>query len=248
MTQNKVIAVTGASRGIGSAIARNLAGRGFQVACLSRRGIGIEDADPGANSAERLRAYSCDVTGEASIQSALAKVAEDCGGLHGLVNNAGIHRDGRSESFTTPDFQQVLSTNALSTFSVSREAYPYLVAQGGGLIVNIGSYYDKHGIPRNTAYCASKAAIGAITRCLAVEWAKQNIRVVDVAPGFIRTDLNRDSWAQESFRNYIQKRVPLSRPGSADEVARLVGALFAEDIPFLTGETIYIDGGQGIAQ
>jgi NAD(P)-dependent dehydrogenase (short-subunit alcohol dehydrogenase family) len=96
-------------------------------------------------------------------------------------------------------------------------------------------------------YCASKAAVGAITRCLAVEWAAKNIRVVDVAPGYIVTDLNRDAMTSGPLADHLKKRIPAGRTGSTADVARLVAAIFAEDLPFLTGETIYIDGGQAIA-
>ena len=135
--------------------------------------------------------------------------------------------------------------NATSVFVASRIAHPHLVAAGGGLIVNIGSFFDKYGVPGQMAYCASKAAVGAITRCLAVEWARDNIRAINVAPGYVETDLNRDWLAGEGARKFLARRVPLGRAAQADEVARLVGALFAEDIPYLTGETIYIDGAQG---
>lgn len=114
------------------------------------------------------------------------------------------------------------------------------------MIINIGSFFDKLGVSRNVAYCASKAAVGAITRCLAVEWARDNISVLDIAPGYIETDLNRDFLASDKINAWLSRRVPVGRPGRPNEVARLVGVLFAERIDFLTGETIYIDGGQGM--
>jgi NAD(P)-dependent dehydrogenase (short-subunit alcohol dehydrogenase family) len=163
------------------------------------------------------------------------------------VNNAGIHLDAPSHDLDTATYERVMRTNATAVFTAAREAYPYLVAAGGATVVNIGSFFDKIGVKRNLAYCASKAAVGAMTRCLAVEWASKGIRVLDVAPGYIITDLNRDVLEQGPVREYIDKRIPGARPGKAEEVARLVGALFSEDIPFLTGETIYIDGAQGIA-
>ena len=94
--------------------------------------------------------------------------------------------------------------------------------------------------------CASKAAVGAITRCLAVEWAAKGIRVLDVAPGYIETELNAESM-KGPLRAFLESRIPGKRPGTAAEVARLVASLFAEDNAFLTGETIYLDGGQGMA-
>src|SRR5687768_16481905 len=239
---NRLIAVTGASRGIGAGIAIELARRGFRVACLTRSGAGPEAA---AELKERFVNHACDVNDEASVRKALADVAKE--GLHGLVNNAGIHLDGRTHELDTATYERVMRTNATSVFTTSREAYPYLVTAGGGTIVNIGSFFDKIGVKHNLAYCASKAAVGAMTRCLAVEWASKGIRVLDVAPGYIVTDLNRDSLESGPVREYIDKRIPRRQPGTVDDVARLVAAVLSEDIPFLTGETIYVDGGQGIA-
>jgi NAD(P)-dependent dehydrogenase (short-subunit alcohol dehydrogenase family) len=127
----------------------------------------------------------------------------------------------------------------------AREAYPHLKGSGG-TIVNIGSFFDKLGVPDNLAYCASKAAVAAMSRCMAVEWADDGISVVNIAPGYIETDLNRDFLARDKVRKWMATRLPVKRPGSPEEVARLVGAVFAERIGFLTGETIYIDGGQGM--
>jgi NAD(P)-dependent dehydrogenase (short-subunit alcohol dehydrogenase family) len=242
--EGRLIAVTGASRGIGAGIAIELARRGFRVACLTRRGAGPE-TDTAAALKARFVNHACDVNNEASVKAALAAVAK--GGLHGLVNNAGIHIDGVTHELDTATYERVMRTNATSVFTTSREAYPHLVAAGGATIVNIGSFFDKIGVKRNLAYCASKAAVGAITRCLAVEWASQGIRVLDVAPGYVVTDLNRGSLESGPVRDYIDKRIPGRRPGTVDEIARLVAGIFSEDIPFLTGETIYIDGGQGIA-
>ncbi|MGE0723611.1 MAG: SDR family NAD(P)-dependent oxidoreductase [Alphaproteobacteria bacterium] len=240
------IAVTGASRGIGAAIAAALAGAGRTVACLTRAGtVPATALEPAA--AARLLPFRCDVTREVDLRAAFAAVVERTGGLDGLVNNAGIHLDGPSDRFETARWSEVMTTNATAVFLACREAYPHLVAAGGGLVVNIGSFFDKLGVKRNTAYCASKAAVGAITRCLAVEWAGKGIRMVDVAPGYIETDLNRDALRSGPLADYVARRIPGGRPTGADEVARLVAALYTADLPFLTGETIYLDGGQGIA-
>lgn len=228
------IVVTGASRGIGAAIAADLARRGMRVAAVSRSGqtaIG--------------RGFSCDVSDEAALLRTFAEISNE-GPIVGLVNNAGQHRGGPSASLDTSSFEEVMRLNATALFVASRTAYPHLVRAGGGLIVNIGSFFDKLGVVDNLAYCASKAAVGAMTRCLAVEWAKDNIQVLDVAPGYVETDLNRDFLANEKTKAWMTKRIPAQRAAIPDEVARLVGALFAENITYLTGETIYIDGGQGM--
>ena len=246
MSDGRAIAVTGASRGIGAAIALELARRGFKVGCLSRKGAGVE-ADVAPELAARLSAHACDVTDEGSTRQALAAFAAAAGGLHGLVNNAGIHLDGPSDRLETTLFETVMKTNATAVFTTAREAYPHLVKSGGGIVVNIGSFYDKVGVKRNVAYCAAKAAVGAITRCLAVEWAAKGISVVDVAPGYIETDLNRAALTQPPLQDFLARRIPTGSPAGTDAIAKMVAAIFCENIRFLTGETIYVDGGQGIA-
>jgi NAD(P)-dependent dehydrogenase (short-subunit alcohol dehydrogenase family) len=230
------IIVTGASRGIGAAIARELATRGYGVAGLSRSGVSA--AGDG---------FVCDVSDEAAIARAVAAVAGR-GPIAGLVNNAGLYAEHVSAELSAAEFEGLMRNNATSVLVAAREAYPHLKRAGGGLIINIGSFYDKLGVPRSVAYCASKAAIGAITRCLAIEWAADNIRVLDVAPGYIATDLNADTRATEEVQRWIKRRIPLARAGTPEEVARLVGSLFAADIGYLTGSTLYIDGAQGMQQ
>jgi NAD(P)-dependent dehydrogenase (short-subunit alcohol dehydrogenase family) len=177
---------------------------------------------------------------------AIRRIAE-AGPVVGLVNNAGAHEATPTARLASAAFEATMRLNAVAVLAASREAYPHLKAAGGGLIVNIGSFFEKLGVPENVAYCASKAAVGAMTRCMAAEWAQDGIRVLNVAPGYIRTDLNRDYLDGERVRAWIGKRVPVGRPGTPDEVGRLVALLFESEIGFLTGETITIDGGQGHA-
>lgn len=248
MAGEQVIAVTGASRGIGSAIVAELARRGHLVGCLSRRGIGPEDHPVAPELADRLVHFACDVTDEASVRGALGALADRGGRLDGVVNNAGLYLEAPSHEFATADFERVLAVNVTGTFVMCREAYPHLVAAGGGTIVNLGSFFDKLGVRYAAAYAASKAAVGAITRCLAAEWAKQGIRLIDVAPGFIATDLNKRHMERPAFRRHLARAIPTGAPGEPEEVARLIATLFAEPLPFLTATTIYIDGGQGVTQ
>lgn len=228
------IIVTGGSRGIGAAIAQDLVRRGFAVAALSRSG----EAPAG-------KGYRCDVTNEASLREAIAAVAAD-GPLIGLVNNAGAHRATPSHLLSVKELDETMALNLTAVMVACREIYPHLKASGGGTIVNIGSFFDKLGVAENIAYCTSKAAVGALTRCLAVEWAKDGIGVLDVAPGYVETDLNREFLARDKVKSWLQRRVPVGRAGMVDEVARLVGVIFAENIKYLTGETIYLDGGHGM--
>lgn len=227
------IIVTGASKGIGAAIALELDRRGFQPVCLSRSG-----------HTQAGWGMACDMTDENAVRNTIATIAES-GPIAGIVNNAGVHIGGPIAELTTQSFNDTMSLNATAVMVAAREVYPYLRGRGG-IIVNIGSFFDKLGVPENLAYCASKAAVAAMTRCMAVEWARDGIRVVNVAPGYIETDLNGEFLARESVKAWMQKRIPVGRPGSAAEVARLVAAIFSEGIGFLTGETIYVDGGQGM--
>ncbi len=241
------IFLTGASRGIGAVVALELARRGHRVGCLSRKGGGPEGIDIPDDLKERLVPLMGDVSDEAAVSAALATFAKAAGSIDGVVNNAGVHISMRSDSQPLNEFEEVLRINTTATFSVCQKAYPYLVAAGGGLIVNMGSLFDKLGVRHNTAYCASKAAVAAITRCLAVEWASKGIRALTVAPGYIETDLNREFLASEKTRSFLASRIPVGGPAKADQVARLIGCLFDEPLTFLTGETIYLDGAQGIA-
>ena len=232
MAEGRIV-VTGASKGIGAAIAETLAARGFSPICLSRSG----GAPAGVGMA-------CDMTDEADIQRAFAAIAAD-GPIAGLVNNAGLHLIAPTDKLTVADYDAVMRLNATAVMLASREAFPLMKAEGGR-IVNIGSFFDKLGVPDNLAYCASKAAVAAMTRCLAVEWAKHGITAVNVAPGYIKTDLNRDYLEREKVQAWMAKRIPVGEPATANDVARFVGGLFVENVKYLTGETIYIDGGHGM--
>lgn len=242
------IVVTGASRGIGAAIAHALALQGHHVACLSRSGSLPAVADVAPDVAARWLPWRADVTDAQGLREVFDRIAADGWRIIGLVNNAGFHVDAPSATLALEQWHEVMDTNATSVVSTCQAAYPHLVQAGGGVIVNIGSFFDKLGVKRNLAYCASKAAVGAITRVLAVEWAGKGIRVIDVAPGYIQTDLNADAMDPASpLRAYLDKRIPGREPGKAADVGALVASLFTPAGAFLTGETIYIDGGQGIA-
>lgn len=232
MSKGQII-VTGGSKGIGLAISEDLVARGYEVACLSRTGEGTVG-----------RHYACDMTDEAAVRDVMAEIAK-AGPIAGLVNNAGVHIAGPAASFTVADFDKTMALNATAVMVAAREVFPHLQEKGGA-VINIGSFFDKIGAPGNLAYCASKAAVGAMTRVMAVEWARYGIKVMNVAPGYIETDLNKDYLGREKVQAWMKSRIPTGAPGHVLDVAKLVGALISEQIPFLTGETIYIDGGQGM--
>lgn len=232
MAKGQII-VTGASKGIGASIAAELDRRGHDVVCLSRSGT----SDVGL-------AIACDMTDEDAVRAAMADIGAR-GPVAGLVNNAGVHILGSIATLSTEDFNKTFALNTTAVMIAAREVYPHL-RENGGIIVNIGSFFDKLGVPDNLAYCASKAAVAAMTRCMAVEWAREGIRVMNVAPGYIETDLNRDFLAREKVKAWMASRIPVGQPGTSADVAKLVSSIMDENINFLTGETIYIDGAQGM--
>lgn len=241
------IIVTGASRGIGATIALGLAQAGFDVGCLSRSGELPHIDHVSADIKSRWHAVKCDVSQSDQLAQALKAVAQKSGKpLTGLVNNAGIHSQDRIEAITEEEFRRVMDVNAYSVLAASQAIYPYLLENKGGLIVNIGSFFDKLGIKQHLLYCAAKAAVGAMTRCMAVEWASKGIRALNVAPGYIMTDLNREAMQTGPLAAYLAKRIPAGKPGQAEDVGNLVTSLFVLDSPFMTGETIYIDGAHGM--
>lgn len=232
MAKSQII-ITGASKGIGAAIAADLAGRGYQPVCLSRSGDGSIGQQ-----------IICDMTDEDAVKDTFARIARQ-GPVVGLVNNAGVHILGAAATLSTTDFNRSFALNTTAVMVASREIYPHLKDKGG-IIVNMGSFFDRIGVPDNLAYCSSKAAVAAMTRVLAVEWAGDGIRVLNIAPGYIETDLNRDYLGRDKVKAWMKGRIPTGAPGHVAEIARLIGAIYQENINFLTGETIYVDGGQGI--
>lgn len=234
MREGRII-VTGASKGLGAATARALDEAGYEVVGLSRSG-----------TCPAGRGIVCDMTDEAAVGAVFAELAHDPTPVVGLVNNAGAHGQSASAEIDIADYERVMALNATAVVVASREAYPLLKHTGGGLIVNMGSVFDKLGVREHLAYCVSKAAVGAITRCLAVEWAEDGISVVNVAPGYVETDFNRDFMRRDAVRRWLERRIPAGRTGTPEEVAGLVAALFDMRSPYLTGETIYLDGGHGM--
>ncbi len=234
MSEGRVI-VTGASKGLGAATAKALDEAGYRIIGLSRTG----ESPAG-------RGIVCDMTDESAVKSVFADLADDPTPVVGLVNNAGAHGQSVSAEIEVADYERVMSLNATAVVVASREAYALLKRAGGGLIVNMGSVFDKLGVKEHLAYCVSKAAVGAITRCLAVEWAEDGISVVNVAPGYVETDFNREFMQRDSVKRWLERRIPVGRTGTPEEVADLVAALFRMRVPYLTGETIYLDGGHGM--
>ena len=244
----RVALVTGASRGIGRAVALALGAAGATVACCARSAEQIEAtaAEVGGHGG-RARGFRLDVTRRNEIDTVVADIGAALGPIDVLVNNAGITLDKRSVEVTDEEWDEVLATNLTSAFTLARAVAPGMMEQRRGKIINIGSMYGKIGVPRYAAYCASKAAVEALTRSLAVEWARYGIQVNCLAPGYVNTDIPREAMADEKLRTLFLSRVPARRIGEPEEVATLAVYLASAASDYMTGQTVYLDGGQTIA-
>jgi NAD(P)-dependent dehydrogenase (short-subunit alcohol dehydrogenase family) len=243
----KIALVTGAQRGIGRAIAVRFAEAGADVALnfLDDKAAAESAAAEIAALGRRATTIAADISKPEEARRLVADAERALGPIDVLVNNAGITLQKRALELTDEEWERILATNLTSMFRLARAVAPSMITRGGGKIINVGSLWGKIGVPQFLAYCVSKAGADALTRCLAVEWARHGIRVNCLAPGYIRTDVSVDEMANERTRKLILSRIPLRRLGEPDEVGRLAVYLASPASDFMTGQTIYLDGGQG---
>jgi 3-oxoacyl-[acyl-carrier protein] reductase len=235
--EGRTALVTGASRGIGRAIAVELARAGASVALSYRTG-----ADEATELAKEIdgRAIQADVSDPASA----AALVEEAGDLDILVNNAGVTRDGLLVRMSDEDWRTVLDTNLASCFYTCRAVTRGLMRKRSGAIVNISSIVGIHGNWGQTNYAASKAGIIGFTKALARELGSRNIRANVVVPGYVKTQLT--DVLPEDATNAMLQNTPLGRLGDPEDVAGAVRFLSSEDAKFITGAVLLVDGGLGM--
>jgi len=249
---DRVAFVTGASRGIGEAIARRLGAEGARVALAARdeaacQRIAVEMTREGAEAIS----VGCDVTLPVSVSSAIAAVASRWGRIDVLVNNAGLGGPTRLDDPDDARWNAILATNLTATFRVIREAAPFIPT--GGRIVNLSSVLGRFGVAGHAAYCASKHGVIGLTRALALELAPRRITVNALCPGWVETEMARDGFdrigraqggGEEAGREAAARMAPLGRVLDPEEIAGLAAYLASEEARNVTGQALVIDGGQ----
>jgi len=239
----KVAIVTGGSRGIGRAIVLLLAGEGVDVTFFYRdnAAAAAEVAAAGTASGGKVAMEQVDIRDSRACAAAVDRVAERCGRIDILVNNAGMIRDNQLAAMDDDDVQIVLDTNVGGVFNVVRAVAPHMIVQRGGKIINLSSVAGEKGGRGQTNYAASKGAINAFTRSLAVELAPRKITVNAVAPGVIETEMSQE--VRELAGDAVKARILLKRYGKPEEVAYAVWFLASRFADYVTGQIINIDGG-----
>jgi 3-oxoacyl-[acyl-carrier protein] reductase len=239
----KIALVTGASRGIGKAIAQQLVAQGATV-------IGTATSDGGAQAISEYlgnsgKGMTLNVTDDESITKVLADITESFGSLDILVNNAGITRDNLIMRMKETEWDDILQTNLTSVFKLSKAVMRGMMKKKHGRIVSIGSVVGSTGNGGQANYAAAKAAVIGFSKSMAREIASRGITVNVVAPGFIDTDMTRNLTDEQ--KQAIFSDIPASRLGQAEEVAAAVGFLCSDSAAYITGETLHVNGGMHMA-
>ncbi|MED5588966.1 MAG: glucose 1-dehydrogenase [Chloroflexota bacterium] len=245
----KVAVVTGGNGGIGLGIAMGLAGAGANIVIAAR------SVEKTAQALENIRALgveahgiTVDVTQEPAIQRIVTSTIDHMGRLDILVNNSGIAVRAQPQELTAAQWDSVVDVNLRAAFLASKAAYPQMVTAGGGKVINVGSMYSIFGSDWGAPYAASKGGLVQLTKSLAVAWAKDNIQVNAVLPGWIVTDLTRGIQDADPNRyDNISRRIPTGRWGEPSELAGAAVFLASTASDYVTGATLAIDGGYSSA-
>lgn len=234
--KDKVVIVTGGSRGIGKAIAVKFAGEGAKVIVTYKNSIEGAEFD-----AAGIKHAQCDASVTADVQAFVDSVVKDNGRVDILVNNAGLTKDGLLMRMSEADWDAVLNTNAKGVFNFTKAVCRQMISQKQGKIVNISSVVGITGNAGQANYAASKAAVIGFTKSIAKELASRNINVNCIAPGYVDTDMT--SKLSDAIKQGILQSVPLKRIGSGEDIANAVMFLASGASGYITGQTLCVDGG-----
>ncbi|MDQ6641072.1 MAG: glucose 1-dehydrogenase [Actinomycetota bacterium] len=246
----RVAVVTGAARGIGAGTAKRFAEEGASVAILDLDEGQAAATASGLGGEASAIGVACNVSDGASVEAAVAQVLDELGGLHVLVNNAGITRDNLLFKMTEEDWDSVLGVHLKGAFLMSKAAQKTFVDQKYGKILNLSSV-SANGNRGQANYSAAKAGVQGFTRTLALELGRYNVNVNAIAPGFIATDMTDDTARRlgvevEEFRKMSAEANPIKRVGYPEDIAAAAAFLCSDEASYITGQTLYVDGGAKI--
>ena len=258
--QDKVVVVTGASSGFGRGIAKACAAQGAKVVVSDvheNPNPGGFEADAALTTVEAIEKnggravyVTCDVTRSEQVAALVAEAVRAFGRLDVMVNNAGIYRNGkRLHEFSEEDLDVCFDVNAKGTFFGAQEAIKQFLAQGdGGVIINLVSTAGLQGHPNQSVYNISKGAQANLTRCLAIEYGQDRIRVNGICPTYAKTSLTRELFDDAEFDQVFTESIPLKRWGEVDDIANLAVFLASDESTYIHGDLIKVDGGETLCR
>jgi NAD(P)-dependent dehydrogenase (short-subunit alcohol dehydrogenase family) len=240
----RVAVVTGASRGLGRAIALALAEAGADVALAARAKRDLEDTGALVQRAGRRALVApTDVATYAEVEALMGRAVRELGRLDIVVNNAGVAKVAPLAEMTPDDWRFMVDANLTGVFNGCRAAAPHLIAQKSGKVINVASVLGQVGLPGYTIYAATKGGVIALTRALGVEWARHGIQVNAIAPGWFATDMTDPAFSDPKINERLTRDIPMRRIGRPEEIGPLAVYLASAASAFMTGQTIFLDGG-----
>jgi len=242
--KDQIVLISGASRGIGQAIAKGFADRGATVVITGRVAQTVEETarhicPPGG----RVLAKVCDVADAKAGQRVVDEVVAEFGRIDTLVNCAGVNKRMRVEQYTEEVYDYITNINIRGAFFMSLAAGRHMIRAGRGSQINIDSINSQRPLNRVAVYAMAKAAMSQMTRCLAMEWGPHGVRVNAIGPGFTLTDLARPLWKDQNLDAWRNENTPLRRMGLPEDMLGAVLFLASEASSFVTGQVLYVDGG-----
>jgi NAD(P)-dependent dehydrogenase (short-subunit alcohol dehydrogenase family) len=240
----QVVVVSGGSRGIGRAIAQGFASRGATVVVSGREQASLERTAGEIRPPDgTVRPVVCDVADHAAIDRLIQTVLGEFGRIDTLINVAGVNRRMPAEQLSEADYDFIMDINLKGSFLLSLAVGRHMLSRGAGCQINIVSLNNDRPLPGVLPYAMSKAALGQMTRGLALEWGPRGVRVNAIAPGFVLTDLTRKLWSQPHMQEWNRANCPLGRLGQPDDMVGTALFLASEASAFLTGQVLFVDGG-----
>lgn len=242
--EGKNALITGSTGGLGSLFAQALAENGCNVIL---HGSKQEKVDAQVNSFKemnyRVFGYAFDIMDGEQIYTSVQKIVKEVGDIDILVNNAGINLRAPLEDFDDEEWDRIIGINLTGAYKVSKAVVKGMIQQKSGKIINIGSMQSEMSRPTIAPYAASKGGIKMLTKGMATDWAKYNIQVNGIGPGYFKTDMTRPLWENREFDSWLRNRTPSDRWGNPEELAGALLFLSSEASSYVNGQMIYVDGG-----